>query len=356
LQRLAPYLATNLPGLGVKQGKGTGFRRRAAVLNLKGVKRNQQVLLRYIICLMPASRVAFKSIIALEIPLASTRIYFAPFHATSGGSSKSPCGSTIATFKVAVSRQEWPYDNGDDPSFYATRTSGGQLTWGVCRQDVRNHLRPEDMVVFFSFRRFEETGDSEYRLCAVATVEDRVRQTELYECKHLRCYTKYFNLLIRPSKSSNGVWEHFEPALEGSRIHGDWLWRIADHDGLEKDDFTKLEGTDRFARGAAIRRRPVEIARNYIIFSSYKSKTYVLAKPPVIAWHSKGKPAEEWNADKFSQAVRRITLETAAQANGRCRSLRIRNSQRAHRHIVFQMPPSDAIEWRAEFLGLIQGH
>jgi hypothetical protein len=46
-------------------------------------------------------------------------------------------------------QRDWPYDIGDDPSFYAMRKSGGQLSWGICRQDVRNSLCPGDIVAFF---------------------------------------------------------------------------------------------------------------------------------------------------------------------------------------------------------------
>jgi len=285
-----------------------------------------------------------------------TRVYFAPFHATSDGSPMSPCGSTIAAFKKAVKLQDWPYDNGDDPSFYAARKSGGQLSWGICRQDVRNRLRPGDIVVFFSFRKFKATGDSEYRLCGVATVDRRVSQIDIWQDSSLRSYRKYFNLVIRPSGSRHGAWEHFEPTLDGSRLHHDWLWRIAEHQGFRKKDFKNLQKTDRLVPRATIRGRSVIVARNYVLFSCDAAETHILSKPPVIAWHSKGQPAEEWNQDKFSQAVKRLTLDVAKQANGRRRSLRIRNSQRAHRHIVFQLSPSETERWRAEFLALIQRH
>ncbi|MGH9773865.1 MAG: hypothetical protein ACRD50_02840 [Candidatus Acidiferrales bacterium] len=283
-----------------------------------------------------------------------TRIYLAPFHATTGESSSSPCSSTIAAFKSAVSREDWPYDNGDDPSFYAMRKFGGQLSWGVCRQDVRNNIRPDDIVVFFSFRKFEETGDSEYRLCALASVDRKVSQIDLWKVKNLRIYANYFNLLIKPSKSARDGWEHFEPALEGSRVHRDWLWRIADHRGFRKKEFDKLEAIDHFQPGGAMRGRSLVIARNYVIFSSDPAKTHVLSKPPVVAWHSKGKPSEQWSQDRFSQAVRRIMLEVAARANGRQRSLRIKNSQRAHRHIVFELAQPEAQAWRSELLNLIK--
>lgn len=267
------------------------------------------------------------------------------------GSSVSPCGSTIALFKKAVSQQDWPFDGGDDPSFYAARKFGGQLSWGVCRQDVRNNLRSDDVVVFFSFRKFEETGDSEYRLCAIATVERKVSQMEVWQDRNLRLYKKYFNLLIRPSKSARGGWEHFEPT---SQVHNDWLWRIADHDGLRKKNFKVIQKTDCLEPKATVRGNRVVIARNYVLFSADPDKTHVLFEPPVVAWHSKGKAAEEWNRDKFSQSVRGLTLEMAERANGRWRSLRIRNSQRAHRHIVFELTRSEAERWRAGFLNLVR--
>jgi hypothetical protein len=284
-----------------------------------------------------------------------TRIYFAPFHAAMAESSASSCGSTVASFKKAVKLQNWPYDAGDDPSFYAKHKFGGQLTWGICRQDVRNQLSPDDVVVFFSYRKFEDTGDSEYRLCALATVERTVSQIDLWQDKSLKSFTKYFNLLIRPSRSKAGVWEHSEPILEGPRLHHDWLWRIADHRGLRKKDFKKIEKTDRVEPGATIRRHSLIVAPNYVLFSADPKQSYILPKPPVVAWHSKGKAAEEWSSDRFSQAVRQITLHAAAQANGRKRSLRIRNSQRAHRHIVFELPRAGALRWRGEFLNLIRG-
>ena len=284
------------------------------------------------------------------------RIYFAPFHSAMGGSAMSACGSTIAAFKKAVKRQDWPYDNGDDPSFYAARKFGGQLSWGICRQDVRNRLRCGDIVVFFSFRKFKETGDSEYRLCALATVERKVSQSDIWQDNSLKTYRKYFNLLIRPSRSRHGAWEHFEPTLDGSRLHHDWLWRMAHHQGFRKKDFKKLQATDRLEPGAAVRDRSVILARNYVLFSCDAVETHILSKPPVIAWHSKGQPAEEWNQDKFSQAVKRLTLDIANHSNGRRRSLRIRNSQRAHRHIVFELSPHEAECWRAEFLALIRRH
>lgn len=143
------------------------------------------------------------------------------------------------------------------------RKFGGQLSWGVCRQDVRNRLSTGDVVVFFSYLKFEDTGDSEYRLCALATVERSVSQIKLWQDPKLRRFRKYFNLLIRPARSTRGGWEHYEPTLNGDRIrvHGDWLWRICDHRGLRKEHFDKLEETNRLGPRATIRGRPLVIAQ-----------------------------------------------------------------------------------------------
>jgi hypothetical protein len=225
------------------------------------------------------------------------------------------------------------------------REYGGQLSWGVCRQDVRNKLDSGDIVVFFSYRKFKETGDYEYRLCALASVDRTVSQIDIWHDKNLRIYRKYSNLLIRPSTSGRGRWEHFEPTLKGSDMHDDWLWRIVDRHGFRTKDFKSLQKTDHFTTGATIRGRSVKIAPNYVLFSSDPGKTHVLSKPPVVAWHSKGELAEEWRQDSFSQAVRRLTLDKAAEAKGRMRSLRIRNSQRAHRHIIFELDRSEAESW-----------
>jgi hypothetical protein len=134
---------------------------------------------------------------------------------------------------------------------------------------------------------------------------------------------------------------------------GDWLWRICDHRGLRKKQFEKLEKTNRFNSGDTVRGRSLVVARNYIIFSTHPTETRVLSNPPVVARHSKGEPTEEWKKDTFSKRVKDLTLGWAKETNGRIRWLRIRNSQRAHRHIVFELPAREAEDWRGDFLRLI---
>ena len=49
------------------------------------------------------------------------------------------------------------YDWGDDPAFYAAEKFGGNVTWGVCRHDVRKKLDKGDVVVFFCATRTQGT-------------------------------------------------------------------------------------------------------------------------------------------------------------------------------------------------------
>jgi hypothetical protein len=187
-------------------------------------------------------------------------------------------------------------------------------------------------------------------------VDKCVSQIDIWQATNLRVYRKYFTLLIKPSKSGSGGWEHLEPTLASSRVHHDWLWRMAEHRGFRKKQFKKLQESDLLEPGATIRSHPVVIANNYVLFSDDKTKTHVLTKPPVVAWHSKGKSAEDWNQDAFSQAVKGLTLVEANLANGRNRSLRINNPQRAHRHIVFELTRPETVRWRTRFIDLIESH
>src|SRR5208283_2890573 len=75
-------------------------------------------------------------------------IYIACFHSQPGQDLRGASGQ-FETVEKATQAGEWPYDNGDDPSFYQAR-QGNPLTWGVCRQNVRNAIQPKDIVVFIS--------------------------------------------------------------------------------------------------------------------------------------------------------------------------------------------------------------
>ena len=75
-----------------------------------------------------------------------------------------------------------------DPSFRMARKLSGQLTWGVCRPDVRNEIQIGDMVVFISCRRSIDLSRFSYRLCSIATVSSKVRATEIRKSRSLRLF------------------------------------------------------------------------------------------------------------------------------------------------------------------------
>jgi len=299
-----------------------------------------------------------------SVTLMEMNIYLAPFHSSFTGYGKNACGKAWGPLSEAIERCEWPYDiPGDDPSFFSRRKHGGNLTWGVCRQQVRNRLEAGDVVVFFSFREIEDGGEIEYRLCAVATVERKVRQIDIWSDhefsarvlsgREMRAYRRYLNLLIRPAKQKDG-WEHYEPSAKDEG-HGDWLWRIAEHRGLRKRDFHQLESTNFLPADAQVRGLTVKIAENYVIFSSKPSETMILAHPPVIAWNLRRGENETWEQDVFSQTVRGLTLGNAHQYGvPRSRSLRSGNLQRAHPPVHWRMQQDEGRVWRRRFLRLIQ--
>ena len=241
---------------------------------------------------------------------------------------------------------------GDDPSFKAMREIGGPLTWGVCRQDVRNRVRTGDIVVFISCHRSKVTRSSEYRLCSIATVERKIRQSDVWLDDSLRKFSRYSNLLVKPSHSGRG-WDHFEPPFNGPHGHSDWFWRIANYAGLKKDDFKQIHSTNRYEPGTRIRGRTIEIACNYVIFSSNNAETVVLADPPVVASRREGQPFESWKSDRLSNEIKKLTLGMAERSSNRKRWLRTGNTPQPHRHIVFELPRGDAENWRADFFKLI---
>jgi hypothetical protein len=243
----------------------------------------------------------------------------------------------------------WPYDNGDDPSFYSMRSRGGRLTWGVCRPDIRNPINKGDIVVFFSFQKDKRNKEMEYRFCSVATVEDKVSQADVWQKEELKVFRNYNNLLVKPS-NIDGVWKHFEPTLKGRHAHKHWLWRCTKHGNLKKNQFIEISKTNVFKQGYMIEGVLIEFAKNYIIFSSDPTKTFHIANPKVVAKYKKGMLYEDWRNDKFSQEIKSLVLEKAEHVNKKKRNLRINNNQRPHRHIMFKLTASEAVSWRAKIL------
>ena len=112
------------------------------------------------------------------------------------------------------------YDWGDDPAFFAAEKFGGNVTWGVCRHDVRDKLKKEDVVVFFCAQEQENQKPKKwkYYYVGLGTVGEVVKPRErLWKKVRYQEYTKYYNLLI----DQEGC--HREPIDD----HEDWADRLA---------------------------------------------------------------------------------------------------------------------------------
>jgi hypothetical protein len=92
----------------------------------------------------------------------------------------------------------WPADVGDDPAFECSRQrahAGAQLSWGVCRPDLRNTITTGDVVVFIAADRLSDRPSARYKLAGWATAERAVSQLDVWQHEELAVYRHYRNLL-----------------------------------------------------------------------------------------------------------------------------------------------------------------
>jgi hypothetical protein len=242
---------------------------------------------------------------------------------------------------------KWPEDAGDDPSFgsaFRLASRGGVLTWGVCRQDVRNRLCPGDLVVFFSADRVADRRPNRirYSFVAFATVARKVSQADIWRDASLAVFRDYLNLLIRPSGTG---FEHFEPGLSKRHWHGDWYWRIAEIDGHRKGSFKHIHRKRRFELTDP---RLPQLTSNYVLFARDHQYTLVLAEPPIVATAAESGGLETWKRTPFARKL--LTL----LRTGTMRRLRTSNIQRPHRHIT--ITGAKPGEWRQRLRALCQAH
>ena len=251
-----------------------------------------------------------------------SKIYLSPYTSTLLPDEQvSGCAKSFAPLHAALRKREWPYDYGDDPSFFCRRTLHGALTWGVCRADVRNQVNPGDVVVFFSFTKIEE--QVEYRLSAIASVERKIRQSDIFSNPSYKDYSHYLNLLVRPTDEAGKVWEHYEPGSPKQDWHKDWLHRIVPHKLFSKDELKREAAKNSVSLGSYVDGKQFRFGYNYLLFSGDPSQTLVLERPPTVA-HAKPPKAEVWSDDQLSREVFRRTI-AEAHPDGVKRSLRLDN-------------------------------
>jgi CRISPR/Cas system CMR-associated protein Cmr5 small subunit len=221
----------------------------------------------------------------------------------------------------------WLYDVGDDPSFYCSNILGTNLSWGICRPDIRNKIQPNDTVVFFCYNGIEQ----KYYLVALATVKEKIKQTDIWTNNDYSSYRKHFNLLIR---LNNGLWEHYEPLFNEKGKHKNWAHRIASD--FPNDTFQSMENN-------IILNFPIR--DNYVLFKKNDYDTYVLTNPILVAKWSKGQNKESWHDSDNSKSIKDMIFRETHRD-----SLRVHPKNQGHVHIRIEKNENELTDWKRKFI------
>lgn len=248
-------------------------------------------------------------------------------------------GPTAEAFYSACASTDFPFDIGDDPSFFCSQHFGGPVTWGVCRPDARGLISPDDCVAFFSAERDEKK--IRYRFVAGFQVERLTSHLAIWSPGENRVFSNYLNLLVRPN---GGAWEHHEPGLHSRQWHADWIWRMCVRRGLNKDDVVAAGTTGALTTDLKATGMQVQVADTYVVF---RHDNAVLAQPPIpVAEFVQGSlGGEAWNGGAAVLALKRHVFGTAAS-----RALRTTNPQQPHRHVRRSI--ADAGAWMRDLASL----
>lgn len=269
------------------------------------------------------------------------------------GSSPVGCGKAFSQLQKAIKQSSWPYDGGDDPSFFCRNHSGNALTWGVCRADVRAQLDPGDIVVFFSFS--PDSGRTAYRLASVATVEKKIQHSSIFLDREDSAYRKYFNLLLKPDVQKR-EWIHHEPYA--AKPHSDWLNRVAIYKKYSKDALKAQCAAGRVRIGQLIGGQPFAFGYNYVLFSREPKQTIVLGDPPIVAYATPPK-SEDWKRDALSIAIWKRTFGELRRHKPDCqRTLRL-NNKTQHPHSPparWNVDDESARLWRSDIITFLLEH
>jgi hypothetical protein len=112
------------------------------------------------------------------------------------------------------------YDWGDDPAFFAAQIFMGAVrcaSWGVCRRDVRQQLKPGDVVVFFCGKpRIKAHSIWDYYYIGLGTIESTVDRRCLWTEGQFALYRQFYNVLAELHGEILVQKETFHP------YHKDW--------------------------------------------------------------------------------------------------------------------------------------
>jgi len=92
----------------------------------------------------------------------------------------------------------------------------------------------------------------------------------------------------------------------------------------------------------------LQLANNYILFSTSADDSYICNKPPEVAISFKGK-SEKWSEKQLES----LTVGTAFKYHVSGRNyLRVENrsGRNVHRQIRFEMPTTEAVAWREKLI------
>jgi hypothetical protein len=246
------------------------------------------------------------------------------------------------------STNPWPYDYGDDPSFFSAQYLGGPITWGVCRGDIRSRIAEGDVVIFVAFEDLE--SGTTYRLTAIATVEKKISENSIFLDPQYKRFQQYLNLLTRPTETG---WKREEPCFAVAGHPTDWLWRMADRTNLKSKDF-KGSSRREIRSNQLFGGKPYQFGANYIVFSMHPEKTYVVHAPPFIAHHEADHARETWHRDAFSAGVFDRTLKVAVEHGMPSRGLRLPKAYPHTPPATWDTLETEVAAWRSEFITFLK--
>lgn len=248
-------------------------------------------------------------------------LYFCCYHSQPGRHLRAGALDLFRAVEEVIQKRVWPYDNGDDPSFYVSGHYQAPLTWGVCRRIVRQKIDRGDVVAFFAFRLNDTTNKVEYLLTAVATVALKISHSESYECGVL-AGRPYLNRLI--TTDDKGKLVNAENDRPNSARHKDWQNRIA--------------------------------GKSYIIFSKCTTKTYITRTPVHVASAvpNQTKPIRRGFEEKWEPGLKKIVFTCLPQRRTNLRTTTAYGNQ--HPHIRFALPKDELERWRTRLIEYLRGN
>ncbi|WP_433619214.1 hypothetical protein [Paenibacillus cellulositrophicus] len=239
--------------------------------------------------------------------------------------------------KLAGELAQWSFmDLGDDPSFFAAQQFNHNITWGICRLDVRNSLKKNDIVLFFGAKKV--MNKLHYYFIGWATVLEKIKQTDIWTDERYFCFQKNSNLLFY--KMENNRFHYKEKIFEKYKHRKEWLWKISNGKKGMKNAVLLL--SKEFKTIPEV----FDVHPNYVIFSNSTRETVILNQPIKVAWHGEqiNSYKEIWDQNLIAQEIKNLVFQFSKRD-----SLRINNYMR-HRHIHLRLNEQQ----ESEFFSLLE--